>query len=114
MALNPAIAITPDQRETLISLIDRHLHCTEIWVYGSRIQGTSRSSSDLDMVVFATPEQAPAVSEPRESLEDSNLPFRVDLFVWDEVPESFREQIGRRHEALTKPAGRGFKRQQFI
>ncbi len=100
MEMNAVIEITSDQRATLISLLTRHLPDTEAWVYGSRVRGTSRPSSDLDMAVFATPEQAPDVSELRESFEESNLPFRVDLFVWDEVPESFREQIEREHVKL--------------
>ncbi len=109
MALNQAIEITPDQRDTLVSLLSRHLPDTEAWVYGSRVGGASGPASDLDMVVFATPEQAREVSELRESFEESNLPFRVDLFVWDEVPESFHEQIEREHVVLTNTA-RGFHR----
>ena len=109
MALNKTIDLTPDQRETLVSLLSRHLPNTEAWVYGSRVRGTSRPASDLDMVVFATPEQAPRVSELRESFEESNLPFRVDLFIWDEVPNSFRKQIEREHVVLTNTA-RGFHR----
>ena len=50
MALNRAIDITPDQREMLLSLLSRHLPNTEAWVYGSRVRGTSRPESDLDMV----------------------------------------------------------------
>ena len=100
MALNKAIAITPDQRKILLSLLARHLPNTQAWVYGSRVRGTSRPESDLDMVVFATREQAHEVAELRESFEESNLPFRVDLFVWNEVPESFRKQIEREHVVL--------------
>ena len=76
MALNQAIEITPDQRDTLVSLLSRHLPNTEAWVYGSRVRGTSRPAFDLDMVVFATPEQAREVSELRESFEESNLSAR--------------------------------------
>ena len=46
------------------------------------------------------PEQRRQVGDLREVLEESNLPFRVDLFVWDEVPESFRERIEREHVVL--------------
>ncbi|MCY4157101.1 MAG: nucleotidyltransferase domain-containing protein [Gammaproteobacteria bacterium] len=102
MALNQAIDITYDQRKTLVSLLSRHLPDTEAWAYGSRVKGTGRPASDLDMVVFTAPEQARAVSDLRESLEESSLPFRVDLFVWDEVPESFREQIKREHAVLAQ------------
>ncbi len=100
MALSQAIAMTSDQRETLVSLLSRHLPDTEAWAYGSRAKGTARPASDLDMVVFAKPEQARAVSDLRESLEESSLPFRVDLFVWNELPESFREHIEREHVVI--------------
>ena len=104
MGLKQAIDITADQRETLVSLLDRHLPNTQAWVYGSRVNGTSRPGSDLDMVVFSPPEQGPEVSELREAFEESNLPFRVDLFVWDEVPEIFQEEIERGHMVLATPS----------
>jgi len=71
-------------------LLNRYLPGTPVWVYGSRISGKSRPQSDLDMVVFTRPEQSLPVSELREALDESDLPFRVDLFVWDEIPEKFR------------------------
>ena len=54
------------------------------------------------MVVFATPEQNRRVSHLREAFEESNLPFRVDLFVWDDVPEQFRKQIKRDHVVFSE------------
>ena len=63
---------------------------------------TSRPSSDLDLVAFAGPEQQRQVGDLREAFEESNLPFRVDLLVWDEIPESFREEIDAEHEALVE------------
>ena len=62
-----------------------------------RAKWTSRPQSDLDLVVFATPEQNGQVGELREAFEESNLPFRVDLFVWAAVPEQFRKHIKRDH-----------------
>ena len=63
------------------------------------------------MVVFAKPEQARSVSDLREAFEESNLPFRVDLFVWDEVPESFRGEIEREHVVVV--TGYNPSRQQW-
>ena len=91
MGLDEAIDIPAEQRTTLLELLERHLPGTGAWVYGSRANWTSRPQSDLDLVVFATPEQNGRVSDLREAFEESNLPFRVDLFVWDAVPEQFRE-----------------------
>ena len=51
-------------------------------------------------MVFAKPDQERRVSELREAFEESNLPFRVDLFVWDAVPEQFRKQIEAEHVVL--------------
>ncbi len=103
MGMNFSIDITAGQRKDILALLERHLPDTKAWAYGSRVSWTSRPQSDIDMVVFATPEQKRAVSDLREALEESSLPFRVDLFVWDDVPGSFRKQIERDHVVLAKP-----------
>ncbi len=95
------IDITSRQREIILTLLKHHLPDTDAWVYGSRVKKTSRSQSDLDLVVFATRQQLKQVNDLRESFEESNLPFRVDLFVWNEVPDSFRRQIRAEHVSLT-------------
>ena len=102
MGLNPAIDVTAEQRKTLLALLAKHLPNTAAWVYGSRAKWTSRPQSDLDMVVFAPPEQNGRVSDLREAFEESNLPFRVDLFVWDNTPERFRKQIEAEHVVLAE------------
>ena len=63
--------------------------------------GTSSSKSDLDLVALAKRDQIAAVADLREAFEESFLPFRVDLWVWDEVPASFREGIEANHVVLT-------------
>ena len=100
MGLDQAIDITAEQRKIVLALLERHLPNTAAWVYGSRAKWTSRPQSDLDLVVFATPEQAGRVSDLREAFEESNLPFRVDLFVWGAVPAQFRKHINRDHVVL--------------
>ena len=90
MGVEQGIAITAEQRNTVLALLKRYLPGTTAWVYGSRAKGTSTSRSDLDLVVFSTPQQRRQVGDLREAFEESNLPFRVDLFVWDDVPCSFR------------------------
>ena len=102
MGLDQAIDITAEQRKTLLALLERHLQNTTAWVYGSRAKWTSRPQSDLDLVVFATPERDGQVAGLREALEESDLPFRVDLFVWDAVPEQFRKHIKRDHVVLVE------------
>ena len=102
MGIEPAIDITAEQRKMVLALLEKHLPNTTAWVYGSRAKCTARPQSDLDMVVFATPEQSSQVFALREAFEESNLPFRVDLFVWDDVPERFRERIEAEYVVLVE------------
>jgi hypothetical protein len=53
------------------------------------IRGTARTYSDLDLIVFTTPEKRQLVSELKDALGESTQPFIVDLHVWDELPEQF-------------------------
>lgn len=87
----------PDE---LLRLIARHLPGVVVWAFGSRVAGSARRYSDLDLVAFTTPEQAGRVQELREALEESSVPFIVDLHVWDELPETFRTEIERAHTHL--------------
>ena len=104
MGVDEAIDITAAERKTVLDLLDHHLPDTTAWVYGSRVKWTSRPQSDLDLVVFPTPAQRGRVGDLREAFDESDLPFRVDLFVWDDVPPSFRTQIDAEHVPLTRPA----------
>lgn len=95
--MTDAIDLTTEQRKTLITLLRRFLPGVTVWAYGSRVKWTARPNSDLDLVAFATPAQRPQVVELKEALAESNLPFPVDLHVWDEVPERFREIIRKEY-----------------
>ncbi len=88
-----AMHISTDEYKVLQALLEQYLPGTPAWVYGSRVKSTSTHKSDLDLVVFATHEQ-------REAFEESDLLFRVDLFIWDDLPKVFQEEIREMHVAL--------------
>jgi predicted nucleotidyltransferase len=94
------VDLTPKQRDIVLALLKRFLPGVKVWVYGSRANGTSRSQSDLDMVAFASPEQTASVFALREAFDESDLPFRVDLILWHEIPEQFRRNIEVSHLVL--------------
>lgn len=95
-----AIDITPEQRKALLALLQRFIPGVAVWAYGSRVKGTARANSDLDLVAFVTPSHLPLVSELKDALAESNIPFLVDLHVWDEVPERFHEIIRNEYVVL--------------
>lgn len=96
----PGLVLTVAERQTVLEILGQHLPSTTAWAYGSRAEGTARPTSDLDLVVFAAPDDMPRIGDLRDAFDESNLPFRVDLFVWGAVPRSFRENIRRRHVVL--------------
>ena len=94
------IDITDQQRALVCKLLRTHLPDTRVWAYGSRVKRSSTHRSDLDLVAFSTREQRDQVVELQEAFDESDLPFRVDLFVWDSMPDGFREGIESDHEVL--------------
>jgi predicted nucleotidyltransferase len=90
---NPKIDLTDAQLETVCRLINLHLPGLAVWAYGSRMKGTARRNSDLDLVVFVDQASRAKISDLKESFEESNLPFEVDLHGWEELPREFRDQI---------------------
>ena len=97
MGIRNNIDVSPAQRKIILDLLKRYIPNTEVWAYGSRVKWTAKPYSDLDMVAFATKEQDIAVFELKEAFEESDLPFRVDFFVWDEIPKRFYENIRSEH-----------------
>lgn len=95
-----SIDITSEHKNLVLELLRRLLPGTDVWAYGSRVKGSAKPASDLDLVAFTNKDQKVAVSELREAFEESNLPFRVDFFVWDELPETFHQQIKAQYVVL--------------
>ena len=87
------IHISSAQRKTLSALFVQYLPGVLVWAFGSRVKGNFRADSYLDLVVFSKPAQSASVSELREALDESSLPFSVDVLVWDEIGQDFRDHI---------------------
>ncbi|MBC7983045.1 MAG: nucleotidyltransferase domain-containing protein [Candidatus Obscuribacterales bacterium] len=79
-----------------------------VLAFGSRVTGTSKPFSDLDLAILGD-EPLPAVvlSNLGEAFDDSDLPFKVDIVDWATTNESFRKIIERQAlRILPKPASR--------
>ncbi len=94
--------ITPAQQTLLLQMVQQFLPDVAVWAFGSRVKGNARTTSDLDLVVFAKSSQKPQVFALQEALEESNLPFKVDLLIWDDIPENFKANIQQHYIELIK------------
>ena len=72
----------------------------EIWAYGSRVGGDSHDGSDLDLAVVDFGDSTKKLSELRQILNDSNIPFLIDIFEFHKLPLSFQSEIRKKYIVL--------------
>lgn len=62
------------------------------YAYGSRVKGTARKLSDLDLCYQENIPDA-LTFQIEEEFKESDLPFTVDLVSWKRMKQEFRELI---------------------
>ncbi len=86
--------VTPVELETVLTILARHAPDREVRAFGSRVTGTAKKFSDLDLAVMGeTPLPAAALSDMAEEFRESDLPFKVDVVEWATTKEHFRRII---------------------
>jgi len=86
--------IRPDLLRLVQDILQRHVPDREVRAFGSRVKGTARPSSDLDLVVMGDEPLPLAVyAALLDDFEQSDLPWRVDVVDWATTAESFRRII---------------------
>ena len=79
--------------DMLINIFRNYCPKAEIWAYGSRIKNEAHDGSDLDLVVKSFNSDEKYLFELKEILQESNIPFIVDIHEFDKLPQSFRDEI---------------------
>ncbi|MCD8049184.1 MAG: nucleotidyltransferase domain-containing protein [Clostridia bacterium] len=77
----------------------------EIWAYGSRVDGDSHEGSDLDLAVKSFNDENKSIGELRARLNDSNIPFLIDICEFDKLPKSFRDEIVKKYVSVFPEQG---------
>lgn len=89
--------LRPVDRERLLNCFHQVFHGdASLWAYGSRVKNTSHDASDLDLVLMPLDSSAlpgHKISKFRKLLQESPIPFLVQVQNWSMLPESFRKQI---------------------
>lgn len=93
-----AISLDPRDRFAIERLVRPLLDRTNarLLLFGSRARGDARRTSDIDLALSAAePIPAEEMARLREALEESRVPFRVDLVDCASIPLSLRQAIER-------------------
>ena len=91
--ISSTIHVSKKELKTVQKLIEKHLPNTEAWVYGNRLKGESNRKSDLNIIVFSTPERQQEVSDLRNAFDESELSFHINLLVSEEGSDGFHKEI---------------------
>lgn len=86
--------------QTQLTLVKRilsaHVPDRLVVAFGSRVQGTAREFSDLDLVLLGDePVEPDVLSDLRHALAESDLSISVDVVEWASLSPSFRRVIER-------------------
>ncbi|MBC7712803.1 MAG: transglycosylase SLT domain-containing protein [Rhizobacter sp.] len=67
---------------------------TKVYIFGSRANGNFKDFSDIDIAVkLKNIKTNSLLSRIQEDLEESELPFKVDLVNWDEIAKEYLPNI---------------------
>ncbi|MFK5222940.1 nucleotidyltransferase family protein [Glaesserella parasuis] len=95
------IDLTEQQLHLVQRILATHLPNIPVWVFGSRIKGTAKRFSDLDLALITdTPLTIRQQAQLESAFSDSDLPFKVDLIDWASCSENFKQIILQKYEVL--------------
>jgi uncharacterized protein len=92
----PKLNVKIKHLDQIKDILRKHIPDAEVWAYGSRLGHNSHGGSDLDLA--ARNKENPdlpveGLTQVREALSESNIPFLVDIHDWSRLPDSFCRQI---------------------
>jgi len=98
------VDLTAEELALLRTLLARHIPGIEVRAFGSRVLGTARPHSDLDLAIVAEgPLPLATLGRLQEAFEESDLTFRVDLVDWHSISPSFRQLIENHFLVIQHP-----------
>ena len=99
------IQLDQTQLKLVKSILSTYVPDRRMAAFGSRVQGTARLYSDLDLVVLGDePLEPDTLSELRHALAESDLSIQVDMLEWPGLSPSFRRAIERAPIAIIHEA----------
>ncbi len=86
--------IRPDHQILVRKILEDVIPGREVWAFGSRVKGTAKDTSDLDLAVIGDdPLDFRTLGTLRDLFSSSDLPYKVDVLDWSRIDPSFREIV---------------------
>ena len=93
--------LKPEHHALVRQILAAYAPDVKAWAFGSRVNGTARKFSDLDIALDADGEMdLRTMAELRHAFQESDLPMSVDLIDLATVTPAFRKRIAKERVAL--------------
>jgi uncharacterized protein len=81
-------------KQSLIRIVLKHLPNAKIFLFGSRARKDNSAESDIDVALDNEGKiDSWIMSQIREDLEESQIPFSVDIVDMNDISQNLKEQI---------------------
>jgi len=94
------IHVSPKFLNEIKEIIKKNCPKAIVWAYGSRVDRTSHEGSDLDLVIKDYGQKNVNYLKLKEALQESNIPFLVDIIEFDGLSESFQAEIQKQYVVI--------------
>ena len=94
--MDTAIDLKCKYKEQIVTICQKAFSdcpLVEVLIFGSRVNGSARKVSDIDLAVRSDICNHAQIALFRELLEESTIPYTVDVVVWNEAVEELRKKI---------------------
>jgi predicted nucleotidyltransferase len=86
--------LSPRDLSIVQDILGKYVPDLEVWAFGSRIKGSARRYSDLDLaIITGVPLSLKMRGDMAEDFSESDLPFRVDILDWATTSDNFRRTV---------------------
>lgn len=89
--------IKKEHKECISIILKKHFPQARIVLFGSRATGKNRPGSDIDISI----DEGKAIdfsriAQARDELEESSIPYKIDLVDYATMTPEFREEVGKK------------------
>jgi len=91
---NSLVDLSPEHLRTVQRILEQFVPQYGVAMFGSRVHGKAKSTSDIDLVIMNdVPMETTVFSQLQDAFSHSRLPMKVDVVEWARTQETFRKII---------------------
>lgn len=86
--------LSNNQIKKILNCISLHLPKVKVFAFGSRVKGTSKKYSDLDLALdTGEPISLSIITKIKSSLSETDIPFLIDIIDYRSIDKDFKSLI---------------------